>query len=257
MSNMIADLHPHNVVTQIPNIDSWTVEQLYSSFSEPELVPITRCDNKPLGPEAPPYAVPPAYFWSVGLEKLLKRIQIIDFSEAFVLPENRRELCVPLPYRAPESFFNEVVGTPADIWTFGCTIFDFFGHRDLFDTFIPTPQSILSDMISVLGPLPSVWGQKGRIPSDSPFFHIIKDNTSASNPNYSKPLASFIQGMRSTTSHSQQNSQLAMSNAFVSEAATNLEILLTSCLKYVPAERPTAQEIVGSRWLQEIIKCEI
>lgn len=41
MLTMILDLHPHNVATQLPNIDSWTIEQIYSSFSEPDMVPIS------------------------------------------------------------------------------------------------------------------------------------------------------------------------------------------------------------------------
>lgn len=255
--NLIADLYPRNVVTQLPNINSLTIEQLYSSFSKPELEPITRCDKKPLGPEVPPYAVLPAYFWSVGIENLIKRIQIIDFGEAFLFQENRKELYIPLSYRAPESYFNEVVGTPADIWAFGCTVFDLFGHGNIFETYMPTPQSILSEIISILGPLPSVWRQKERIPSDSPFFHLIKDTTSDSNPNNSETLASCIREMRSSTFDSQETSQSVLSDSFVSEAASNLENLLTGCLKYIPAERSTAQEIVESRWIQEIIKFEI
>lgn len=183
-------------------------------------------------------------------------MKIIDFGEAFLLREHRKELYTPLAFRAPESFFNEAVGTSADIWAFGCTVYDFFGHYHLFNTYMPSPQSIMLEIISVLGPIPSIWRGKDRIPSDSPFFHIINDSVVTSNQNRSKPLASCIQGMRSFVSHSQRDSKSPLPEPFISETAANLEKLLTACLKYVPAERITAQELVELKWLQESLKGE-
>lgn len=300
MLTIISDLHSHNVVTQLPNIDSWTIEQLYSSFGEPEQVPITRCDTKPLGPEAPAYAVQPAYFWSLGCENLLKRIQIIDFGEAFLERETRKQLYTPLHFRAPESFFNteEGVGASADIWAFGCTVFDFFcgHHHQLFDTYLPTLRSTLLEIIKVLGPIPSEWRENEKfLTNDNPIVQkVLNDPLIISNQNRSTTtLASLIQETHPCSSSSQsvgvtnspqepsqsyslsmtsfnpdldpeikaqvQGQGQAQAQAKAKAQATaqiniNLENLLTACLKYIPAQRPTAQNVVDLEWIQESLK---
>lgn len=73
VAHAVLDLHTQNVTSQIPNIDSWTVGEFYEKIGEPKKSWISRCDNKSLGPEAPPYAVPSAYFWSIGEKNLTKQ----------------------------------------------------------------------------------------------------------------------------------------------------------------------------------------
>ena len=147
-------MHTHNVASQIPSLDSWTAEKVYENSGEPEKNPILRGDNRPLGPEAPPYAVPPAYLWSIGLENLTKQIKIVNFGEASFPLDERKKLRTPLPFRAPGSFFGESIGLPADIWAFGCTVFDIFANGHLFDGFMPSEDTILVEMVDSLGILP-------------------------------------------------------------------------------------------------------
>jgi serine/threonine-protein kinase SRPK3 len=126
---------------------------------------ISSLDDQPLGPEVPPYTVEPAYFQNPGYETLEKQIKIIEFGEASFSNEERKTLHMPMPLRAPDSFFNERIGLPADIWALVCTIFDIFGERSLFDTFMPDRDSVLLEMVSTLGLLPNRWWVKWEIRS--------------------------------------------------------------------------------------------
>ena len=118
---------------------------------------ISRLDDQPLSQEVPPYTVEPAYFWSSHQATLEKRIKIIDFGEASFSNEERKKLHTPMPFRAPEPFFDEGVGLPSDIWALACTIFDIFGKRSLFEAFIPDKDSMILEMNSTLGMLPDRW----------------------------------------------------------------------------------------------------
>ena len=141
-------------------MDSWHVEQVYDSFGEPSKEMVSRLDNEPLGPEVPSYAVQSAYFRSPDLEALRTHIKIIDFGEASLSSETRKNLHTPMSFRAPESFFGEEIGLPADVWAFACTVFDFFGRFPLFEAFRPNKDNIFFEVVDVLGKLPDRWWQK-------------------------------------------------------------------------------------------------
>ena len=163
LAHTISDMHTHNVASQIPNIDYWTEEKIYETFGEPEKSQISRCDNEPLCPEAPPYAVRPAYFWSLGDENLTKQLKILDFGEASFSQDERKRLNTPMPFRPPESFFGEPLGPPADVWAFGCTVFNIFANCQLFDGFMPSKVTILVEMVDSLGALPRSGGRNGKV----------------------------------------------------------------------------------------------
>lgn len=244
----MSDLHTHNVASQIPNIDSWTAEKIYENFGEPEKSEISRRDNEPLGPEAPPYAVPPAYFWSIGEEGLTKQIKIIDFGEASFSQYERRKLHTPLPFRAPESFFGELIGPAADVWAFGCIVFNVFGNGHLFNGFMPSKDTILVEMVDSLGILPPQWWEKWEGRS----YYFSSDRTpkagiTAHDSGPSKPLALRIQEMRS--SGDQMKGAL---RPFKPNEIINLQNLLAATLKYLPSERVTADDVSKMEWIQEL-----
>ena len=79
----------------------------------------------------------------------------------------------PMALQAPESFFGEDIRLPADVWALGCTIFDVFGKFPLFETFRPNKDSILFEMVEILGKLPHRWWQKWDIRS----YYCFADGT--------------------------------------------------------------------------------
>ena len=250
LAHTLLDMHTHDVASQIPNLDSWTVEKLYETLGEPEKNRISRCDNGPLGPEAPPYAVPPAFFWSTGIENLIKQIKIIDFGEASFSRGERKKMHTPLPFRAPESFFGESIGQPADVWAFDGTVFDIFAHCQLFDGFIPSADTILVEMVDALGILPPQWWNKW----ESRSYYFSNDGTrktgiTAQNPRPSKPLALQIREMRS--SRGDQPGRAL--RPFKIEEMINLQELLAATLKYLPSDRVTADDVSKLEWIHKLI----
>ena len=244
-----SDMHTHNVASQILSMDSWTSETVYENFGEPEKNRILRCDNGPLGPEAPPYAVPPAYFWSIGVENLTKQIKIIDFGEASFSQDERKKLHTPLPFRAPESFFGESIGPPADVWAFGCTVFDIFANGHLFDGFMPSEDTILVEMVDSLGTLPPRWWEKWK--SRSYYFSNdgkSKTGITAHDPRPSRPLALRIQDMRSSGGDQPEEAL----RPFKPDEMINLQSLLAATLKYLPSERLTADDVSKLEWIQRL-----
>ena len=249
-ADTISDIHTHNVASQIPNIDSWTEKKIYENFGEPEKSWISRCDNEPLGPEAPPYAVPPAYFWSLGEENLTKQIKIIDFGEASFSQDERKKLNTPMPFRAPESFFGEPIGSPADIWAFGSTVFNIFTNGHLFDGFMPSKDTILVEMVDSLGAFPPQWWEKW----ESRSYYFSSDGTpkadnTAHEPGQSKPLALRIQEMRSNGGDQPEGTL----RPFTPDELVNLQNLLAATLKYLPSERITAEDVTKLEWIQELL----
>ena len=240
-------MHTHNIASQIPNLDSWTAEKIYEKLGEPEKNRIPRYGNGPLGPEAPPYAVPPAYFWSLGVEKLTKTIKIIDFGEASFSHDERKKLHTPLPFRAPESFFGESIAQPADIWAFSCTVFDIFANDHLFDGFIPSKDTILVEMVNSLGILPPQWWEKWE--SRSYYFSNDATPNAAHNPKLSKPLTLRIQEMRSSPGNQPKRAP----RPFKTDEMINLQNLLAATLQYLPSNRITANHISKLDWIHEIL----
>lgn len=250
-TDALIDLHTQNVASQLPKFNSWTVGKIYQKVGEPKKTPILRVDQQPLGPEAPPYAVQPASFWSISEKKLTKDIKIIGFSDAHSIQKERKALRLPIQYRAPESFFRETVELPADIWAFGCVVFEIFGSNRLFDGFMPRKDTLLRDMIELLGPLPSRWWQKWENRDQ----YFLNENTPKINVSEfdsekkQKPLMLRIREMRSGGDQSP-----GALRSFEPEELLNFQDLLLATLKYLPSERPTAEHISKLGSIQEQIR---
>ena len=105
----VLDLHLGNIAFELPCLDSWTVEQVHERFGEPSTDMISRLDGQPLGPEAPPYTVRPAYFWTPGEEGLMKPLKIIDFGEASFFKGERKKMHSPMLLRPPNRFSTRVL----------------------------------------------------------------------------------------------------------------------------------------------------
>lgn len=256
VDHFLLDLHSHNVTSHLPNMNLWTVDQLYENLGKPERCPISRCDGQPLGPEAPPYTVLPAQFWRLGKETMTTQIKIIDFGEASFLPHDRKELNTPLPFRAPESFFGGSLGPAADVWAFGCMVFNLFGQGQLFDAFVPSQDLILAEMVGALGTLPSQWWDRwGKRDLFFPSDGLPNTGDAPWHAEELKPLAMRIQEITLDREHGSEEKP----GAFTPEELTNLQNLLTMVLRYIPSERATVEEILKLEWINQYVlgpKCD-
>lgn len=153
-----------------------------------------------------------------------------------------------MPFRAPESFFNELIKPAANIWAFGCTVFEIFANGHLFNNFKPSKDIMLVEMIDSLGILPSQWWEKWE--SRSLYFsndRALKNGITTHDLRSSKTLALRIQGMRSGGGQSEG----APLRPFKSHEMFNLQELLAATLKYLPSERVTADYVSKLEWIQE------
>ena len=176
---------------------------------------------------------------------MTKQIKLIDFGEASFSDELRQKLHTPMLLQPPESVFNERVGLPADIWVLACTIFDAFGNGSLFEAFMPSEYSVLSEMDSALGILPERWRKQWERRSQR-FQGKCVQIAGINFPRDPKPLALRVKRMR--LGYNQQTEDVA--EQLSAEDSANLEKLLASMLKYEPSERVTAEEIAKLEWIQ-------
>lgn len=104
-----SDLHPNNILFQIPNFNSWTVDEVYKKFGEPVQVLNRRLDNGTLGPEVPSYSIFPADMIVPADQVKDNKIKISDFGEAF-LTNPPKSLHTPMLLLPPETLFLEKFG---------------------------------------------------------------------------------------------------------------------------------------------------
>ncbi len=184
-----------------------------------------------------------------GAEDLAKQIKIIDFGEASLSQDECKASHTPLPFRAPESFFGESIGQAADMWAFGCTVFNIFGTGHLFGgCFMSSRDTMLLEIVSCFGSLPPQWWEQWN----SRCYFFSSDGTPRNDtfaPVYerSKSLASRIKEVR-FGGRGQSQGPL---EPFKSEELVDLENLLTAILKYLPSERMTAEDVSKLKWIRE------
>ncbi|KAL9586440.1 MAG: hypothetical protein Q9212_000904 [Teloschistes hypoglaucus] len=158
MMTCLIVLSMRNLASRLPISDSHTVPQIYTSLGTPETETFRRFDGGPVGAETPPYAVQPLNpLLSFETDDLAQQIKIIDFGDAF-RPQitNRTELEVCPEMSAPEAFFHDPIGPPAEIWSYGCTVFSIFSDGHLFAGPLPHlgashPDMVLVEMVHTLG----------------------------------------------------------------------------------------------------------
>ncbi|KAL9100309.1 MAG: hypothetical protein Q9163_004308 [Psora crenata] len=236
-----ADLHLHNILFQIPNFDSWTVDEVYKKFGEPIQVPNRRLDNGPLGPEVPSYSVLPANILVLADKVTDSKIKIWDFGEAF-LTNPPKSLHTPPLLLPPEAVFREKVGPPVDIWTLGCTLFEILGARGLFEVFLPNEDNLLAEMVSTFGKLPSRWWDRWQKRPD----YFLEDGSWNPEPPFMSPISRPLRQRLWDMGRGETPEQCD----FSPEEFADLENLLAKMLMYEPCDRITADEAMRSDYMR-------
>ena len=240
------DVHIKNIACKPPNIHSWSTAQVYEHLGPPAKEIVMRNDGKPLGPEIPPYVVPPAIpLDSSGSTEC--NISLLDFGEASFASALRHKWHAPLLLQAPEALLGESVGQPADVWAFACTVFELFSNSPLFRGFMPSRDDVLSEIVDTMGPLPEQWWKKWGLRGEY-YEEDGRKKTEDLTEEYQevKPLATRIRRMRSSPPAARQGEQLS------EEDVAGLQQLLRQCLKYKPEDRSTMEDILDSDWIAKL-----
>ncbi|KAL4808328.1 kinase-like domain-containing protein [Aspergillus unguis] len=162
------DIHLGNILVKLPaSFDDLSIKEFYEKYSEPETVPVTQCDGRPLPPNAPAKAVVPLFLGKYAEEFSLSDVHplLSDFGEAFSAASEERlgqDCHTPPAFRAPEAKFKPQtpLAYPSDIWSLATAIWEIVGMKAIFSTDFVHEDEIVSQHVDVLGPMPSEWWRR-------------------------------------------------------------------------------------------------
>lgn len=241
------DLHLGNLLLQLPSsLNTLSPEQLYAKFGAPEPEPLVRLDGKPVSstPGVPSHVIPPVWLGAVCDELTLGEANFLlsDFSVAFRPSEKSRfKSYTPLVLRAPEALFEPTVplSFASDIWSLGCTIFELLAHRSLIDGIIAPQHEITAQQVHLQGLPPSEWWNKYE--KRSKWFDEA-----------GKPLSNecdiWSWDRRIEEWMQEPRRDYGMDVVSDDEKAALLQ-LLRWMLSWKPADRPSAEQVLGSAWM--------
>ncbi|OJJ78121.1 hypothetical protein ASPBRDRAFT_71356 [Aspergillus brasiliensis CBS 101740] len=228
------DIHLRNVMIKPPtSFNHMSIEEFYKEYGEPETVPITRCDGKPLPPNIPEKAVKPLFLGKYAETLTLADVRplLSDFGEAFSPASEVRlgqDCHTPPGFRSPEARFEpqSPLTFSSDIWSLATAIWEIVGMRPIFSTDFVPDDEIVAQHIDVLVQMPREWWLRweGR----SKFF--TEDGS---------PTAAYL-----------ENKWLRLRMIEEEEKAAFLD-LIRRMLVFRPEERPTAEDVLQSEWMSK------
>lgn len=241
------------MLVKLPStFDGLSIAQFKEKFGEPETVPISRVDGKPLPPNVPAQAAVPLYLGKKVQEFALADaldLVLCDFGEGFApATEQRfgRDYNTPLAKRAPEAVFepDEPLSYPSDIWSLGTAIWEILGMKSIFSE-SETKDEIAAQQIDVLGidvlgsqHLPPDWRKHWEQPSKEEISmdegiprRPIGDRETW--PPLEKAFEEFVQKYRRKRE----------------EETQAIFDLMRGMLHFRPEERLTIDEVLRSKWM--------
>ncbi|KAK6831608.1 hypothetical protein RU639_002859 [Aspergillus parasiticus] len=241
------DIHLGNILVKLPSsLNHLSIKQLYEEYGHPETVPITHRDGNPLPPNIPAKAVLPLYLGKDAEEFSLSDAQILlsDFGETFnpdSEPRLGKDCHTPLAARPPEAWFE--IQTPlsysADIWSLATAMWEMIGMKAIFSSEVAAVDEVISQQIDVLGSLPlewfESWGKRDLYFDDD---GVPKDGRYV----WSSIDEVFEEGVQ------RYRRKFGMGEIDGEETAAILD-LMRRMLTFRPEERPTAREVLQSRWM--------
>lgn len=234
--------------------DKLSIDQFREKFGEPETVPISRVDGKPLPPNVPPHAVVPLYLGKKAQEFTLadaRGLVLSDFGEAFAPATEKRlgkDCNTPVAKKAPETLFepDAPLSHPSDIWSLGTAIWEIIGMKFIFSE-SETEDEIVAQQIDVLGyeHFPPSWrkhweqSNAERTDTDE---GIPRRPTGEREtwPPLREAFDEFVQKYRRKRD---------ASGVFGEEETHAILDLMREMLKFRPEERLTMDQVLRSEWM--------
>ena len=198
-------------------------------------------DGSTLGSEVPKYAVESTWLGTACEDITEPQIVISDFGQAFFAGSNAvNTLQVPMLLLPPEALFApNSLGTPADIWTLGCSIYEVLGKATFFEGVMPDQDDLVAEMVSALGLLPGPWWRCWQKRDE--FF--LEDGSW--NPNIKRAYTPIWRSLALRIGDAGREDE----PNFLTCEAEVFEKFLRSMLTYEPAKRLSASELLQSEWI--------
>jgi serine/threonine protein kinase len=226
-------LHPGNLLLDLPEEVSKSLESINTICGPPRTVPIERLDGKPLESNVPKYGVEAALGKLSDLSLYSGNLKVADFGCGYFANDPPKEINFFGPYIVPEQYCTGLIGTASDVWTVGCAIWLLLSGRDMFGIVDDPTTKVFSIMTDTLGEPPDFilrsWNER----------FSIDDLRISVRP--SSSLAERVRELRFGNGERWMKSQM---EEFSDEDIILLTDLLTSIFKYNPAERPKMGDIL-------------
>lgn len=225
-----------------------TTTELYERYGSPELEAVKRIDGKPLDQWVPTHGVVPIWFGgaSDAISLAESRVLLNDFSESLQAAlDIRHSSRTPLILRSPDLLVDSTsqVSFSTEIWSLACAIFSVMGQRPLFESWLPSADSVLDEHVDTLGRLPEeqwvAWGNRSQY-----FDEGLRRVDGAGHRLLEQRLEYSIQGPRR---------EFGMTEIGEEELQAFLP-LLRSMLAFKPKDRISAQQVLESSWMQKWAK---
>lgn len=153
ISIMHGGIEPRNIVLEIPEINSLSVDEIYDLVDPPSFSSRIYTAKQELNtsPSAPERLIKPArliklFKWRTG------NIKLIGFGQSFPLGHPSRWLTTSMPTCSPEILITDKFGKPTDIWALACCIYEIRMNRSLFSGGWPDVKTLKS-IVKMLGPM--------------------------------------------------------------------------------------------------------
>jgi serine/threonine protein kinase len=165
-------------------------------------------------------------------------IAVTDFGNSYFYDRRTKNEIQDRRYRAPEIILNHKYGYGCDIWSVGCVVFELLTGFTLFSVYdAPLSKDIhhLFLMEKMLGPLPLNMKKNS---SRAKFLFNAKSNYSIKN----------VDDFDMVTIYDRLIKQFLFSKTDAQKCSD----FILAMLKYSPARRPTAAEMLKHEWLKNI-----
>jgi serine/threonine protein kinase len=246
-ANFATDIHLRNVLLKLPStFDHLSVEEFYEEHGEPQSIPVTEQNGKPLPLNVPANVVIPIFLGKPAEKLKLSDAQILlsDFGEAFA-PDLQTRLGkdshIAHPLRPPEARFEpeKPLSYSADVWSLALAIWEILGMKAIFSMEFVTPDEAISQQIEVLGPMPKErferWEERAKFFDDE------------GRPTPGRELWPPID--RGFEEGIQKYRRKRKMGEFGPEETIAIVDLIRRMLAFRPEERPSAEAILQSEWM--------
>ncbi|KAF4977038.1 hypothetical protein FZEAL_6400 [Fusarium zealandicum] len=225
------DIHTRNLAIEVPDINTLDEESFFGRLGKPEICSVSRLDGKSLASNVPSYIVRPAQFRKRDIVMLSASIKTIDFGEAFLKNDIPSTLHTPLPVRAPEVVFGDVLDSRVDLWSAGCLMFELTTGQPPFDVMMLTPPLLVQQMMGfATDRLPSRWQAK---------WQAMEQGLPAEDDSYA--LHEWLEEIYlNDDKHAD----------FTQEDIAEVGKLISRMLKFEPSLRATASDILTDSWFE-------